>query len=131
MSGASETRVLYNGDCPVCRAEMDHYRKVAARADLPVRFDDLNGPDRAAWGIDADDAARRLHVRNTDGEVVSGFAAFLALWAEMPRMRHVGRVLGLPGLRQGMSALYDHVGAPLLYRMHRRRQARRDGEGLT
>ncbi|MEM7641377.1 MAG: DUF393 domain-containing protein [Pseudomonadota bacterium] len=123
MSAPEETRVLYNADCPICRFEIDHYRKVADRDGLPVRFDDLNGPDRAAWGIDADDAARRLHVLK-DGRVLSGFPAFLALWSEMPRMRWVAKVAGLPGLRQAMGLLYNRVGAPLLYRMHLRRQAR-------
>ncbi|MEM8822749.1 MAG: DUF393 domain-containing protein [Pseudomonadota bacterium] len=125
MSALEEMRVLYNASCPVCRFEIDHYRKVAARDGLPVRFDDLNGPERAAWGIDADTAARRLHVLE-DGHVLSGFPAFLALWSEMPRMRWVARVLGLPGLRHGMSLLYDYVGAPLLYRAHLRRQAYKD-----
>ncbi|MEM7709357.1 MAG: DUF393 domain-containing protein [Pseudomonadota bacterium] len=126
MSGPSETRVLYNADCPVCRFEIDHYRKVAARDGLPARSDDLTGRARAAWGIDADAAARRLHVLK-DGQVLSGFPAFLALWSEMPRMRWLARVLGLPGLRHGMSWLYDRVGAPLLYGMHRRRLARGQG----
>lgn len=127
MSAPEETRVLYNADCPVCRFEIDHYRKVAARDGLPVRFDDLNGPARDAWGIDADAAARRLHVLR-EGHVVSGFPAFLALWSEMPRMRWVAKVAGLPGLRHGLSLLYDRLGAPMLYRMHLRRAARRRAE---
>jgi predicted DCC family thiol-disulfide oxidoreductase YuxK len=120
----AETRVLYNADCPVCRFEIDHYRKVAARDGLPLRFDDLNGAGREAWGIDADRAAQRLHVAQ-GGEVHAGFPAFLALWAAMPRMRWLARIGGLPGMRHVMGPLYDRVAAPLLYRGHVRRQARR------
>jgi predicted DCC family thiol-disulfide oxidoreductase YuxK len=128
MSAPDETRVLYNANCPVCRFEIDHYRKVARRDDLPVAFDDLNGPELAAWGIDADAAARRLHVRRGD-EVLSGFPAFLALWSEMPRMRWLARALDRPGLRPAGGWVYDRIGAPLLYRAHRRREARgRAGE---
>ncbi|MGB3556428.1 MAG: DUF393 domain-containing protein [Jannaschia sp.] len=121
----SEMRVLYNADCPVCAFEIDHYRTRAARDGLPVRFDDLNGPDRADWGIDADAAARRLHVLS-DGEVLAGFPAFRALWGAMPRMRWLARLTGLPGIRQGLGWGYDRIGAPLLYRAHRRRVARRE-----
>lgn len=123
MSAPDETRVLYNANCPVCRFEIDHYRKVAAKGGLPVAFDDLNGPARAAWGIEPDAAARRLHVRRGSA-VVSGFPAFLALWSQMPRMRWLARVLGLPGPRHAMGWAYDRIGAPLLYRAHVRRQAR-------
>jgi predicted DCC family thiol-disulfide oxidoreductase YuxK len=116
-------RVLYNGECPICRFEIDHYRRVAARDGLPVRFDDLN--DRAGdWGMDPDMAARRLHVTR-GGEVLSGFPAFLALWSAMPRMRWFARIAGLPGLRQAIGWFYDRIGAPMLYRAHLRRTGQR------
>ena len=124
MTGADArevTRVLYNADCPICSFEIDHYRRSAARDGLPVAFDDLNGPARADWQIDADQAARRLHVRR-GGEVLSGFPAFLALWEAMPHMRPLARVARLPGLRRVIGFTYDRLAAPMLYRMHRRRQ---------
>ncbi|WP_298429994.1 thiol-disulfide oxidoreductase DCC family protein [uncultured Jannaschia sp.] len=119
-------RVLYNAECPACRFEIDHYRRWTERDGLPVGFDDLNGPERAEWGIEADAAARRLHVRR-GGETLSGFPAFLALWAEMPRMRWAARIGGLPGIRTVAGWIYDRIGAPLLYASHRRRQRRRAG----
>lgn len=123
MVKKSETRVLYNDQCPVCSFEINHYAAYAKRHGLPIRFDDLNGPDRAAWGLDADTAARRLYVLR-DGVLTSGIPAFLVLWQDMPRYRWLARVIGLPGLRHLASALYDHVLAPLIYRWHVRRQAR-------
>ncbi|MGB3408366.1 MAG: DUF393 domain-containing protein [Jannaschia sp.] len=119
-----QTRVLYNADCPVCSFEIDHYRARTARDGLPLRFDDLNGPELATWGIDADQAARRLHVLH-HGEVLSGMPAFRVLWDQMPHMRWAARVAAFPGLRQGLEWLYDRVGAPLLYRSHLRRVSRR------
>ena len=119
------TRVLYNGACPVCSLEIGHYRRTAERRGLGVAFDDLNDvAARSRWGIDADTAARRLHVVR-DGRVLSGVDAFRALWAAMPHMRWAARLSGWPGVRQGLGWLYDRVGAPLLYRMHRRREAKR------
>lgn len=123
MSERDDTRVLYNADCPVCSFEIDHYRAYAARRGLPIRFDDLNGPERAAWGISEDAAARRLYVLH-EGELHAGIDAFLVLWRRMPRYRWLARVVGLPGVRHASSALYDHVLAPLIYRGHLRRKAR-------
>jgi len=123
-----DTKVLYNAECPVCSFEIDHYRDYAGKNDLPLRFDDLNGPQRAEWGIDADTAARRLYVLH-EGELTSGIPAFLVLWRQMPRYRWLARVVGLPGIKQAASALYDYVVAPLIYRWHLRRKARAAQDG--
>lgn len=119
----TELRVLYNGQCPVCRAEIAHYATHAETRALPIRFEDLNGGDLSDWGIGAETAARRLHVMR-GGERLSGMEAFLALWAAMPRYRWLARVAGAPVIRPLTGALYDRVLAPALYRWHRRRQRR-------
>jgi len=56
-----------------------------------------------------------------EGALTSGIPAFLVLWAQMPRYRLLGRIVGLPGIRQIASAAYDHVLAPVIYRWHLRR----------
>ena len=117
------TKVLYNAECPVCSFEINHYAAYARKEGLPIRFDDLNGPDRAAWGIDADTAAQRLYVEH-DGELLSGIPAFLVLWQEMPRYRWLARIVALPGIKQAASLTYDYALAPAIYRWHRRRKAR-------
>ncbi|WP_101067773.1 thiol-disulfide oxidoreductase DCC family protein [Roseovarius salinarum] len=118
-----QTRVLYNGACPVCRAEIDHYARYRTARGLPIVFDDLNRSDTAAWGISKEDAARRLHVRHED-RIYSGFPAFLLLWQQMPRYRPLAKVAGLPGFRHVAAGLYDRVLAPALYARHRRRMQR-------
>ena len=124
----SETAVLYNGQCPVCLVEVDHYARYVGEAGLPIRFDDLNTDALHRWGIDADTAARSLFVQR-DGVIVSGVPAFVLLWSQMPRYRLLARIVGLPGIRQMASAAYDHVFAPALYRRHRRRQGKRSAAG--
>lgn len=114
-----ETQVLYNADCPVCRFEIDAYRKRAA--GKPLRFDGLEAAAR--HGLTPDQAARRLHVI-VDGQVLSGLPAFQALWRAVPRMGWLARLTGLPVIRPLTAALYDHIAAPMLYRAHLRRQAR-------
>jgi len=116
-----ETRVLYNRTCPVCRVEIEAYRRRAEAEDLPIRFDAL---DRAGdWGLTEDQAARRLHVWQ-DGRVLSGLAAFRALWSAMPHWRWLARVTGWPVIRPLAALGYDRIAAPLLYRAHLGRRRR-------
>ena len=124
MSKTAKTSVLYNATCPVCKFEIQHYAQYADANDLPIRFDDLNSEARAQWGLDADTAARRLYVLHDD-TLTSGIPAFLVLWAQMPKYRWLGRIVGLPGIKQVACALYDFVLAPIIYRWHLRRLGKR------
>jgi predicted DCC family thiol-disulfide oxidoreductase YuxK len=115
--------VIYNGDCPICSREIGVYRaRIGPAGDL--RFVDLNDADLAALGLTRDDAARRLHVVE-DGRLVSGVDAFVALWTATPGFRWLGRIVGLPGIRQAAGSLYEGLLAPALFAMHRRREGRR------
>jgi predicted DCC family thiol-disulfide oxidoreductase YuxK len=122
MTHSDQTDVLYNADCPVCRFEIEHYRKGTEAKGLPIRYDDLNAGTEG-WGVDAETAAKRLHVRH-NGEVLSGMPAFRVLWQQMPGYRWLARVTGWPVVRPLSEVTYDRVLAPALYAWHRRRQRR-------
>jgi predicted DCC family thiol-disulfide oxidoreductase YuxK len=113
-----QTRVLYNETCPVCRFEIDGYRRNALKHNLPIRFDALDSA--ADWGIPPEAAAQRLHVWHK-GQVLSGMPAFRLLWAQMPRWRWAARITALPLIAPASDYLYDHIFAPWLYRAHLRR----------
>jgi predicted DCC family thiol-disulfide oxidoreductase YuxK len=114
-----ETKVLYNDTCPICKFEIDHYRKSAK--GLPIRFDTIS--NAADWGLTADQAARRLYVMQ-NGVLISGIDAFRALWAVMPGYRWLALVVNWPILRPVAHFLYERVAAPILYRAHLRRSSR-------
>ena len=118
-----ETRVLYNGQCPVCSTEIAHYSKTARANDLPIRFDDLHSDALDHYGLDADTAARRLHVWH-QGQLFVGVDAFIVLWRQLPRFRLLARVVALPGVRHVAAVIYDHILAPALYKRHLRRLRR-------
>jgi predicted DCC family thiol-disulfide oxidoreductase YuxK len=120
MNNEPLTSVLYNASCPICNFEIRHYAQYADSNGLPIRFDDLNSDARVQWGLDADTAAQRLYVLR-EGKLSSGVPAFLVLWAQMPRYRWLARTIGLPGIMQIASAIYDYVLAPVIYRWHLRR----------
>jgi predicted DCC family thiol-disulfide oxidoreductase YuxK len=122
LSAKADPIVLYNGACPICAREIAAYRRAAARDGAALAFEDLNEADLAHWGVDPEEARRRLHVRQGDA-VLSGLPAFLALWQALPRMRWLARLVSLPVIRPLATLGYDRVAAPLLHALDRRRRA--------
>lgn len=117
--------VCYNGSCPVCAAEIAHYRRLAGEAAGLAFLDVAADPEAAARaGIGGEAGFRRLHAIGADGRVAAGVAAFLAVWDRLPRYRPLARLVRLPLVRPLAEALYERVLAPALLARHRRRTAR-------
>lgn len=121
-SPPADTRALYNGDCPICDAEMCHYADYARGQGLPIAFDDLTRTDLSDWGVTEDAATRLLHVLHK-GQLHVGFDAFLVLWDQLPRYRWAARLCRTPGLYQVLDWGYEHIVARYIYRRHLRRKA--------
>jgi predicted DCC family thiol-disulfide oxidoreductase YuxK len=119
----SEVHILYNGACPVCRAEIHHYRKASDKAGAAMRFEDFNTVDLETWRMTEDQAARRLHARLPDGRIVSGVEAFALIWERLPRSRWLARLVRLPLINPVAEMAYNRIAAPVLYRRHNRRMA--------
>ncbi|MGL4549650.1 MAG: thiol-disulfide oxidoreductase DCC family protein [Gemmataceae bacterium] len=88
--------LFYDGLCPLCSREIDHYRRAAA-GDPSVAFVDIAGPgfDAASFGLDPARVHREMHV--TEGEAVHvGVDAFLAIWRRIPGHRWLLSLARLP-----------------------------------
>ncbi len=127
----SPLTVCYNGACPVCRGEMDHYRRIIARqsghhAARHIGWHDLNVRPELfrRHGLDFDTAMRRLHAVDGEGRLLRGVDAFLAIWRQVPGYRTLAAIAGAPGMRQLCWVLYEGVVAPLVYRWSKRRLRR-------
>jgi predicted DCC family thiol-disulfide oxidoreductase YuxK len=100
--------VLYDGACPLCRREIGIYRGLQPlRSDTPVCFADVS--DAALPlppGTTREQLLARFHVRGSNGQLLSGAQAFLALWAALPGWRWLARVGRLPGAAWAMEHLY-------------------------
>jgi predicted DCC family thiol-disulfide oxidoreductase YuxK len=95
MEHAARTEVYYDGACPVCSREIATYRRAEGAEGL--RFVDVSCPDATlAPDLTREDALARMHVRRADGSLVSGAAAFAALWSALPRWAWLGRIAALP-----------------------------------
>jgi predicted DCC family thiol-disulfide oxidoreductase YuxK len=86
--------LYYDGACPVCAREVAMYRREPGAEG--VQWVDASRCGDAALGPDLprEAAMARLHWRRPDGQLVSGAAAFTALWQALPRWAWLGRALG-------------------------------------
>jgi predicted DCC family thiol-disulfide oxidoreductase YuxK len=101
---APETSVLFDGACPLCRAEISHYQRQEGAAGLC--FIDVSKPDAALpEGMTREAAMARFHVVE-GGRIVSGAAAFVAVWAALPRWRWVARLAAWPPVLAMLEASY-------------------------
>ena len=82
--------VYFDGGCPVCSREIAIYRKRMKTADID--WNDVSQTD-AAPDLSREDAMARFHIRQSDGTLVSGARAFLALWRNDRRLAIAARVL--------------------------------------
>ena len=119
----SDTRVIFNGQCPICSREVRSYARYSETRSLPLTFEALDEVDLARLGLDERAAMRRLHVVH-DGQLHAGVDAFLILWSEMPRFRPLARVIRLPVIRPLAEVVYERGLAPLLYAWNLRRRKR-------
>jgi len=116
----------YNGACPVCRTEIEHYQGIDARHDIGLGWHDVSQGcgGLAIFGIDPDTATRRLYAIDEKGRLHAGVNAFIEVWRRLPGYRWLAALVALPGVRQVAGLVYEGGLAPLLYRWNRWRRAR-------
>ena len=114
----TQTDIYYNGECPICNAEMTHYAQLCATSHPELRFiDSTQQPNEfASCGLRREHLERRVYLKDSEGRILSGMPAIIALWSRMPRYGWLATTLNLPVLRPATAALYDHVIAPTLTR---------------
>jgi ubiquinone biosynthesis monooxygenase Coq7 len=94
--------VYFDGDCPLCRREIAHYRGQPGATS--IAWVDAANCDVADLGDDLprEAALARLHVRRADGTLVAGAAAFAAVWSRLPAYRWLA---GIAGGRLGLAMM--------------------------
>ncbi len=99
------TTAYFDGACPLCRAEIAYYRR--QDKDGAICFVDVAAADATTpEGVTHAQALERFHVRGHDGRIRSGAAAFVAVWAQLPRWRWAARIAALPGVLTAMEWSY-------------------------
>ena len=102
-----QATVFFDGGCPYCRREIEHYRR-------------LHGADRLLWiditqeeamleanGLRKEDAMARFHVRDASGIWHIGAWGFVELWSHLPAYRWLARLLRTLRLVPVMDRMYN------------------------
>ncbi len=76
----------YDSDCPLCLREIALMRRLDRRG--AIRFVDIQaGRD---CPLDAETLLARFHAQESEGPMLSGAAAFAAMWRAIPLLRPLG-----------------------------------------
>ncbi len=100
--GCGPLTVMFDGSCPLCQREIGLYQSLTPLqpvAWLDVSAADLSPEARAQL-------MARFHVQPSEGPMLSGAAAFVALWLTLPGWRWLGRLGRWPGVTPAMEVAY-------------------------
>lgn len=109
--------VFFDGGCPLCRREIGLYQRLSsANSSNTVGWVDVNseavqsGENPLPDGLSQSQALARFHVAklstSSDPQLLSGAAAFVALWQRVPGWRWLGFVGALPGVTALLELAY-------------------------
>ncbi|UIJ72763.1 DUF393 domain-containing protein [Aurantimonas sp. HBX-1] len=94
--------VWYDGACPLCRREIAFMRRLDRRN--AISFVDVAAGD-VACPIDRRELLARFHA-SEDGSLLSGAAAFAAMWRAIPQLRPLGLAARNPLVLRGLERAY-------------------------
>jgi predicted DCC family thiol-disulfide oxidoreductase YuxK len=94
--------VWFDGACPLCVREIALMRRLDRRQ--AIAFVDVAGD--AACPIDRAELLARFHAQETGLPIVSGAAAFAAMWRAIPLLRPIGLLARNPLMLRMLEWLY-------------------------
>ena len=92
----------FDSDCPLCRREIAFMRRLDKRG--AIEFVDLYDASQDC-PLDPATLLERFHARE-DGELLSGAAAFAAVWRAIPLLRPIGLAARNRTVLAGLEWLY-------------------------
>jgi len=96
--------VWHDGDCPLCQREIALMRRLDRRG--AIRFVDAADPSQASsCPLDPALMLTRFHAEE-DGKMLSGAAAFAAMWRMLPWLRPLGLAARNPAVLRLLERLY-------------------------
>ena len=82
----SRVTVWHDGDCPFCRREIALMRRLDTRGAIEF----VDATDAGLCPLDRAEMLARFHAREAGGPLLSGAAAFAAMWRAIPVLRPLG-----------------------------------------
>lgn len=97
-----EVTVWYDGACPLCIREIRLMRRLDRRH--AIEFVDVTAAEGCP--LDPETLLKRFHARERNGDLVSGAAAFAAMWRAIPVLRPLGLAARWQPLQNLLEMLY-------------------------
>ncbi len=91
--------IFYDGGCPICKKEIELYRKIDPQKSLV--WEDITSlkEDRMPTGKSREQLLEIFHVEGSNGEWHTGVDAFGAIWSRLPVLRRFSFVFSIPVTR--------------------------------
>ena len=98
--------VLYDGSCPLCTVEINQHKKISL--DGKINWVDVSSSEFVPPAGQSKEALmQRFHVIKPNGDLVSGAAAFVHVWEQLPGWNRLAKVAQVPGALDVMEFGYD------------------------
>ena len=96
MVGNTKAKVYFDGLCPLCSKEIDHYKKLRGSENLT--YIDIHSSDFSPQyeGVDPVAVHKIFHVRDERGQLHKGVDGFRVIWKTIPRYQWLARFSILP-----------------------------------
>ena len=85
----SQLKVWFDGACPLCQREIALMKRLDRQK--AINFVDVSEDTDPSCPIDQRELLARFHAEE-DGQVLSGAAAFAAMWRAIPGLRILGLI---------------------------------------
>jgi predicted DCC family thiol-disulfide oxidoreductase YuxK len=100
------TNVLYDGSCPICTLEINQYKKIAPEGQ--INWVDVSASDFIPpLGQSKELLMKRFHAIKPNGDLVSGAAAFVHVWEQLPGWRKLASIAKIPRAMDIMDFGYE------------------------
>ncbi len=105
LEGKDSPRVTvwFDGDCPLCRAEIALYQRLDQKSGR-IAFVDLTGDGTCP--LNRADMLARFHAQEAGGPLISGAKAFAAMWKQVTPFQPLGYLAQLPLILPFLDWLY-------------------------
>ena len=97
-----KVRVWFDSGCPLCTREISIMRKL----DWFNRVDFIDVLSTNECPIERNELLARFHSQSSDGQLLSGAAAFAQLWRSLPLLRPLGELARIPFVLRVLESLY-------------------------
>lgn len=109
MLSKRSINVFYDAQCPLCRHERRRYERWSGQHDAHIGWLDVSEHEQSLRekGVEPGTALRSLHIETAQGQMVEGIDAYRLLMKRIPLLLPVAWLIGLPGIKSALRALYD------------------------